>query len=226
MKKLVCFITLCLLSYTLTAQSGTLDVVYLKNGSIIKGEIIEQIPNVSLKLRTADGNVFVYQMDEVEKLTRESMAVRPGRQAKSGGYEGVFEFGYAMRVGDYGMDRLKVHLINGAKLSPNFSIGFGAGAHYYIDARIVLLPVFASLRASFLEGPITPFISMAAGYTFNTKNSFKGEGVFLNPTAGFSFEIGETTSMSIGFGYDMQNIKDMYGSENSGALSINFAIIY
>jgi len=47
------------------------DVVYLKNGSVIRGMVIEQVPNVSLKIRTADGSVFVYAMDQVEKITKE-----------------------------------------------------------------------------------------------------------------------------------------------------------
>lgn len=49
------------------------DVLYLKNGSIIRGIIIEQIPNKTLKIKTADGSVFVYQMDDVERITREPM---------------------------------------------------------------------------------------------------------------------------------------------------------
>lgn len=49
------------------------DVVYLKNGSIIRGMIIEQIPGISLKLETRDGNVFVYKMEEIEKMTKEKM---------------------------------------------------------------------------------------------------------------------------------------------------------
>lgn len=47
------------------------DVVYLKNGSIIRGVVIEQVPNVSLKIQTVDGNVFVFKMDEVLKITKE-----------------------------------------------------------------------------------------------------------------------------------------------------------
>jgi hypothetical protein len=47
------------------------EVVYLKNGSIIRGIIIEQIPNVSLKIKTKDGNVFFYKMEDVEKITKE-----------------------------------------------------------------------------------------------------------------------------------------------------------
>lgn len=47
------------------------DVVYLKNGGITRGMIMEQIPNVSLKIQTRDGNLFVYKMDEVIKIIKE-----------------------------------------------------------------------------------------------------------------------------------------------------------
>ena len=46
------------------------EVVYLKNGSIIKGIIIEQIPNEKLKIETKDGNVFVYEFKDIEKITK------------------------------------------------------------------------------------------------------------------------------------------------------------
>lgn len=47
------------------------EVVYLKNGGIVRGVIIEQIPNVQLKIQTMDQNVFVFKMDEIEKITKE-----------------------------------------------------------------------------------------------------------------------------------------------------------
>ncbi|CEN39008.1 hypothetical protein CCYN2B_60001 [Capnocytophaga cynodegmi] len=50
-----------------------LDVVYLKNGGVIKGEIIEQVPNISIKIQTKDGNVFVYEMDEISKISKEKV---------------------------------------------------------------------------------------------------------------------------------------------------------
>ena len=46
------------------------DVVYLKNGSVIRGVVVEQVPGVSLKVQTADGNMFVYEMSEVEKMPK------------------------------------------------------------------------------------------------------------------------------------------------------------
>ena len=47
------------------------DVVHLKNGGLIRGTIIEQIPGESLKIKTRDGNVFIYTMDEIAKMSRE-----------------------------------------------------------------------------------------------------------------------------------------------------------
>ena len=47
------------------------DVVHLKSGGLIRGTIIEQIPSKSLKIKTRDGNVFIYTMDEIAKMSRE-----------------------------------------------------------------------------------------------------------------------------------------------------------
>jgi hypothetical protein len=46
------------------------DVVYLKAGSIIRGLIIEQVQNSYKKVQSGQ-NVFVYQIDEIEKMTKE-----------------------------------------------------------------------------------------------------------------------------------------------------------
>lgn len=62
---------LCICTFTVKAQQNYEDVVFLNNGSIIHGIIIEQIPNKSLKIQTKDGNVFVFNFTEVQKMTKE-----------------------------------------------------------------------------------------------------------------------------------------------------------
>jgi hypothetical protein len=47
------------------------DVVYLKDGSVIKGTIIATIPHEFIKIQTKDGSVIVERMDKVEKITKE-----------------------------------------------------------------------------------------------------------------------------------------------------------
>ena len=53
------------------AQQSMEDVIYLKNGSIVRGTIIEQVPGVSIKIETRDGNIFVYKPKEVDKIVKE-----------------------------------------------------------------------------------------------------------------------------------------------------------
>jgi len=62
------------------------EVVYLKNGSIIRGTVIEQIPGETLKIKTADGSVFQYRMSEVEKITKEEAPVNRGGTRYPGPY--------------------------------------------------------------------------------------------------------------------------------------------
>ena len=47
------------------------DVVYLKNGGIVRGMIYEQVPWESLKIHTQDGSVFVFEMGEISRITKE-----------------------------------------------------------------------------------------------------------------------------------------------------------
>jgi TM2 domain-containing membrane protein YozV len=63
-------------AFCLSAQNDYQDVVYLKDGSIIRGMIIEQIPYKTLKIETVDGSVFVCAFDDIEKITKEQAVKR------------------------------------------------------------------------------------------------------------------------------------------------------
>ena len=76
MKRLVFLMVLSLIILLLSSGdvlAETIDVVHLKNGSIIRGMIVVIIPNETIKIETADGSIFVYQMDEVEKMVKEQL---------------------------------------------------------------------------------------------------------------------------------------------------------
>jgi hypothetical protein len=47
------------------------DVVYLKNGGVRRGLILEQIPGESIKLKTSYGEVFVIEMLDITKILKE-----------------------------------------------------------------------------------------------------------------------------------------------------------
>ena len=54
-----------------SAQQAMEDVIYLKDGSVLRGTILEMVPGKALKIQTRDGNVLTYDMDKVERATRE-----------------------------------------------------------------------------------------------------------------------------------------------------------
>jgi hypothetical protein len=60
-------------------RQQTRDVVYLKDGSIIRGTIIEKIPLVSVKIQTIDGSVSMYSWSEIQRTQANPALGKPPR---------------------------------------------------------------------------------------------------------------------------------------------------
>lgn len=99
----------CLVALVLVSQAEaqpTEDVLYLKNGSVIRGTIIEQIPGESLKIQTQGGSVFVHAMEEISRIAKEPMAPLPpylqgregGLRTEAGAPDGEVELGMLFGV--------------------------------------------------------------------------------------------------------------------------------
>ena len=71
MKRTILFLTFMMSLTLASAQTIMQDVVYLKNGSIIRGDIIEMTPDGVVKVVTSDGSLFVYPYAEVERYGKE-----------------------------------------------------------------------------------------------------------------------------------------------------------
>ena len=64
------------------AQTDMMDVVYLKSGTIVRGMIIEQIPNKSLRIETTDGSIMFFTFEEIEKIAKERRSESAGNPAR------------------------------------------------------------------------------------------------------------------------------------------------
>jgi hypothetical protein len=118
------------------------DVVYLKNGSIIHGTIIEQVPNQTIKIKTKDGNVFVYKMEEILKYTKEEKQSPDSNknnssnndEYKTTGFTNITELegGLGGNAGGGGNSVIGFGLrtINGFQINEHFSLGLGIGINY------------------------------------------------------------------------------------------------
>lgn len=63
-----------MLGFMAAAPLWAEDVVYLKDGSVIHGTITEETPGKKIKIETKDGNVFVYKMKQIDRITHTKSA--------------------------------------------------------------------------------------------------------------------------------------------------------
>jgi hypothetical protein len=166
--KQVFFLLLLFSSSILSAQTlaDYEEVVYLKNGSIIRGVIIEQIPGKSLKIQTKDRNVFVYQMDEIEKIAKEVIPGNAGgshsdnRKAK--GFELYIDEGIAVWVPNDPYPTNMITVTPGYKFNRYVFLGLSTG----LIARkgFVSVPAFVDLRLTLTKTKVAPLMQLNVGY--------------------------------------------------------------
>ena len=78
---MVAWLFLNLLASTEAVSQQMEDVIYLKDGSIVRGIIIEQTPGDSIKIQTREGNLFVYRVEQIDRIMKEPLVKRVERKS-------------------------------------------------------------------------------------------------------------------------------------------------
>ena len=73
----------------LSSAAEPVDVAYLKDGSIIKGALIELEPDGELSIRSLDDVVLRYAMQEVARIRKEEVSIESAEWAESEGFSVV-----------------------------------------------------------------------------------------------------------------------------------------
>jgi len=55
-------------------NEATTDILYLKNGIIVRGMIIENTPNKQVQIRVEGGDIVLYPAAEIDRVEKESIA--------------------------------------------------------------------------------------------------------------------------------------------------------
>jgi hypothetical protein len=192
------------------------DAVYLKNGDIIRGIIIEQVPNQSIKIQTRDRNVYVFKLNDIEKLTKENVfstkTIDSTKIAPFNKDHFVYftELNYCSGAGNY---TIMSNENNSYGLRQNIdyqfndllSLGLGIGIDKY--RNMTLMPISFNTKFAILKKYIGPFIAANIGYGFSLHNTAglrsKG-GLFVNPQIGMKSPISKHCSLIYNIGYKMQ----------------------
>ena len=238
MKKILGIILFALITTASFAQDNYQDVVYLKNGSVIRGIIIEQIPNKSIKIETADKSVFVYQIDEIEKITKEKYIVskKDKGNVKKKGFIGL-ELGANMPIGKFadindGSAKIgfQINLINfGYLFSDNIGISltwFGAsnpieGSKDYLWSHGGLLigPLFSFPVSKKIDWDVKPTIGLSWASITNTNLNVSYSFAF-NIGTGFRFNVSRLIALTLGIDYTKAKFQWDIGEQSMGAFAI------
>ncbi len=229
MKYIATLIVTLFVSFALVGQATNLEeVVYLKNGSIIRGTIIEQVPNQSIKIQTKDGSIFAYSMNEVEKITKETpkaeLSAQPvskknfdNSKVKEKGYTNITEFGGIFKVNDQSAlpHLFTLTTINGYQINRNGAIGFGTGIEIgkyektsRVKTNLVLnIPFFIDGRYYILKKRVTPLLAFGAGYnhSINLSGFAAKGGAMAYHQIGIRFYAAEKVSLIFSLGYRFQH---------------------
>lgn len=191
---LTLFITiLCLNCF---AQNENNDVVYLKNGSIIKGAIIEYEPYKTVKIQTSDGSIFVYKTEECESIIKNAPKVIenkidkpkieniPSKYSQNCYFASILDFNFYLGRSEFekyyytkntkNTFIMGLHTINGVQFLKNFFVGIGIGFNYHpVDTIIstttgyhISIPLYLDTRWYITNKSTQPFINISGGLIF------------------------------------------------------------
>ncbi len=168
MKKIL-LLTLMLITQIYTFSQNNKETVYLKNGDEIRGNFVDFVPAKSVTIATVEGDTFVYDLTEVDKITRESILSYEDNEYRSSyiapekGYRFFFSLDF-MTGKEYGYYGFKWAIIHGVQVNKKIFLGCGVG---FCVASSISVPAFASFRFEFVENKkVSPFVESRAGYAF------------------------------------------------------------
>lgn len=174
------------------------DVVYLKNGSIIRGTILEIIPDSTIRIQTGDGNVFVYPMGDVEKIVKEDTQTLSG-----------------------GSSQMESRTARGSKTQLGALIGYGTEDWYNVGLGLRIGATFPS--GVYFGGTFIYHLGKSQDFSFNTgfgsvSYSLKVNTLYVGPELGYDAQASENFIVRpyISFGY-FSLMASVGGSGNSGS---------
>jgi len=147
------------------------DHVYLKTGSIVRGRILEIAPEDHVKIEDLSGNVWFFQISEVDKITSEpyagGKAIPDGPLGFEPGFVNMTSIGFlAGSANNEQVAPFSLLTVNGYRTSSGFFAGAGIGIEFLSTNY---MPFFLDLRYDLFGEDLVPYIVAKGGYSVPLK---------------------------------------------------------
>lgn len=199
------------------------DAVYLKNGSIFRGQIIFYEIGNELKLRIAPNNIMVIKARNIKKIVQEPTPAEKAAQLntpekapsiyafRENGLHFATTIGYIGGNNQFGnyTDAFNVHFQGIYQHHRLIGTGIGIGVDFYNVNLGSIIPIYGTVRGYLKAKNVSPYYQLAAGYGIpidSESNSFteSSGGYYLAPELGFRFGGSAETNMTVGLGLQWQ----------------------
>lgn len=236
MKNLAFLLVLLFAFSTGFAQKNKKEIIYLKNGSVLKGRLV-QIDDDKVAIQSGK-NIWVFNDSEIDTVASKW-------QPRT--YEYVSKPWFlktTVGILAGGSDNqkptpLSVDASLNVRLFPGFYLGAGTGVDFLAESY---LPLFGNLEIHFRETRFTPFLGMKGGYMFPLDDATHAQtyyapwssywpsyipqplecqgGLMYNPSFGFVSQINENLGVVLSFGYRFHQLT--FEGENEYELERNY----
>ncbi len=213
------------------------DIVYLNNGSIIKGELTEIILNEKVSIKTQDGSSFVFSASEVKSVGKDqdyiSTQATETRYIAPTGYRGFVDI-TAFSLSAQKALSFKVSTTHGYQFNQYAFLGGGVGLDLSYSANNAFsIPVFAEYRGNAGKGAIQFTYGARLGMEYGTYYETIYDEVANTVTDVFTAGLGVYSGLRIGmriaysphFAFNISSMTTLtYGafSDFATGLSIGF----
>ncbi len=198
------------ISSEMFAQSRE-DIVYLNNGSIYRGKLIENVRGEYTRIEIVGHNIIVVPDSSVKKILMDQIIPLQERENKASPVE------MAANVGFYGGSKNSAGFtfITAYQFPFRMSAGAGMGIEWFDHQQI---PFMADIKYYFLKGSFSPYIYTQGGYAVPLTK--KTESDLSNYYGGFLAGIGgglrvnfaKHNALVFSLGYRYQKTKIVNGS--------------
>ncbi len=163
--KLIITVTLCVLSLLSFSQNNKTDVVYLIDGSIIRGTIVEYFIEDYVIIETTNSKIYKFPAQDIKNVNADIS--QPF--AIKGGYFNNTSFGVLIGENNYNnpLVNFTFNMINGYQINNHLQTGIGIGVD--VIYQQLFFPVFFDFKYHMRESSFSPFIGAFGGYSFQTE---------------------------------------------------------
>ncbi len=183
------FILLCMFlfpAFSLFAQNK--DQVTLKNGSVIRGCIVEIIPDGNVTINDAAGNTWVYAMNEVSNISQVQNKPAMAGNNYPGAWANMTSIGF-LAGSQNSMQVAPFSLLS--SFGYNNSLGIYTGVGLGIETlNINHIPVFLDLQYFLRKKEVSPVIILRGGYALPFKGKSDVYGNINTYKGGFTGSLG------------------------------------